>query len=234
VNPELALEVFRSADLEPLEPYPGAGRGWRSIHTVCGREVSPHWGYVRKYLAGCKYCAGKAITEVDANAFLLAKGFEPKVPYPGSQVPWLMVHKKCGMAVSPRLNSLQYSAGDGGGCVKCADSTFNYLEPAILYLLTNTELGAHKIGVSGATKNRLKQHRREGWETHRTLPLNTGEEAYEIEQEIFEWLRETFGLTTFLSKQQMPQGGYTETVDASEIDLVTIWAKVEELSKVKK
>jgi hypothetical protein len=32
----------------------------------------------------------------------------------------------------------------------------------------------------------------------------------------------------------MPQGGYSETVDASEIDLPTIWAKIEKLSKVKK
>jgi len=29
----------------------------------------------------------------------------------------------------------------------------------------------------------------------------------------------------------MPQGGWTETVDAAEIDLPTIWAKVEQLSK---
>jgi hypothetical protein len=36
-----------------------------------------------------------------------------------------------------------------------------------------------------------------------------------------------------LLPKQMPQGGHTETVDASEIELVTIWAKVEELSKVK-
>ena len=32
----------------------------------------------------------------------------------------------------------------------------------------------------------------------------------------------------------MPHGVYTETIDASEIDLPTIWAKVEELSKVKR
>jgi hypothetical protein len=29
----------------------------------------------------------------------------------------------------------------------------------------------------------------------------------------------------------MPQGGFTETIDASEIDLPTIWQRVEELSK---
>ena len=38
----------------------------------------------------------------------------------------------------------------------------------------------------------------------------------------------------YLLSEQMPQGGHTETVDASEIDLPTIWAKVEELSRVKR
>ena len=32
----------------------------------------------------------------------------------------------------------------------------------------------------------------------------------------------------------MPQAGWSETVDAAEIDLPTIWEKVEELSKVLK
>jgi hypothetical protein len=129
---------------------------------------------------------------------------------------------------------LQYELGDGSGCAKCADSSFNFLEPAIIYLITNSSLGAHKIGISGASKKRVEQHRREGWELYKTMLLNTGEQVYGIEQEIFEWLRDTFGLTAFLSKEQMPQGGYTETVDASEIDLPTIWAKVEELSKKRK
>ena len=32
----------------------------------------------------------------------------------------------------------------------------------------------------------------------------------------------------------MPQGGWTEIVDASEIDLPTIWAKFEEMNRVKR
>ena len=234
VNPEFALEVFRSANLEPLEPYPGAGRGWRSIHTVCGKEVTPHWGYVRKYAAGCKYCAGRAISEKDAIDIALRKGFKPLESYPGSQIPWKMIHNKCGLEVSPRLNSLKYAEGDGSGCSKCADSTFNYTEPAIIYLITNSALSAHKIGISGETKNRLQQHRRENWETFKTLKIDSGEEAHNIEQEVLEWLREVFGWTPYLTKNEMPQGGYTETIDAEEIDLPTIWAKVEELSKVKR
>jgi predicted HTH transcriptional regulator len=138
------------------------------------------------------------------------------------------------MEVSPRLNSLQYAEGGGSGCRKCADSTFNYSEPAIIYLITNVSLGAHKLGISGETKNRLQQHRRENWETYKTLKLDSGEKAYEIEQEALEWLKQMFGWTPYLTKSEMPQGGYTETIDASEIDLPAIWAKVEELSKVKK
>ena len=41
-------------------------------------------------------------------------------------------------------------------------------------------------------------------------------------------------LSPFVNPEQMPQGGSSETVDASEIELPTIWAKVEELSRVKK
>ena len=53
-----------------------------------------------------------------------------------------------------------------------------------------------------------------------------------MEQDIIKWFRVEIGLPIYLSDNQMPQGGWTETVDASEIDLPTIWAKVEELSKV--
>ena len=185
-------------------------------------------------MAGCKYCAGKALTDIDAEAILEAKGFKPIEPYPGSQIPWRMIHLKCGMEVSPRLNSLQYAVGGGEGCRNCANSTFNYSEPAIIYLITSTELVAHKIGISGEKKKRVQQHHREGWETFKTLRFETGEKAYEVEQGILSWLSETFGWTPYLSREDMPQGGYTETVDASEIDLPTIWAKVEELSKVKR
>ena len=47
-------------------------------------------------------------------------------------------------------------------------------------------------------------------------------------------VRKSLGLPQYLLPEQMPQRGHTETVDASEIDLRTIWAKVEELSKVKR
>ena len=57
-------------------------------------------------------------------------------------------------------------------------------------------------------------------------------EASEIETKLLKWLRMEVGLPFKLSAKQMPQGGHTETVDASEIELSTIWVKVEALSKV--
>ena len=55
-----------------------------------------------------------------------------------------------------------------------------------------------------------------------------------MQQKIIKWLRVEVGLPIYLLDNQMPQGGWTETGDASEIDLPTIWAKVAELSKVKR
>ena len=79
--------------------------------------------------------------------------------------------------------------------------------------------------------DRLEKHKKQGWKTYRQLDLDTAEEAYEIEQAVLTWLRFDLGLQQYLLSEQIPQGGHTETVDASEIDLATIWAKVEKLGK---
>jgi hypothetical protein len=64
------------------------------------------------------------------------------------------------------------------------------------------------------------------------LDLKTGETAYQIEEQVMEWLRLESRLPQYLVSEQMPQGGHAETVNDSEIDLATIWAKVESLAKI--
>ena len=59
-----------------------------------------------------------------------------------------------------------------------------------------------------------------------------GENAFKVEQGILKWLLEKKILPPYLSPEQMPRGGASETVDAIEIDLKTIWAKVQEMAKV--
>jgi hypothetical protein len=102
--------------------------------------------------------------------------------------------------------------------------------------MTNAVLGAHKVGVTNhkTRVNRVNEHKKNGWVIFKTYDFVNGDSAFEVEQKVLFWLRIDKNLSSFCSKEQMPQGGYTETVDASEIDLPTIWAKVEELSKIKK
>jgi len=102
--------------------------------------------------------------------------------------------------------------------------------------MTNQKYGAHKLGI-GNTKRikgtRIHQHKKQGWELIHQMDFDVTDEAFQIEQNVLNWLRNEKGLAIFLSELEMPQGGYTETVNASEIELTTIWAKVKELSKVK-
>jgi hypothetical protein len=121
----------------------------------------------------------------------------------------------------------------GSHCKYCATGGFNFNEPAIVYLITNEELKAHKIGVAGAASHneRLKHHSRNGWKVYKHFELKTGAQAFEIERKILQWLRYEKNLPPYLSAEQMPQAGWTETVDGTEIDLSTIWEKVEILRK---
>jgi hypothetical protein len=231
VDPDEATKLYRQRGLEPLVPYPGASTGWKSIHNICGRNVSPSYGYVKMGGVGCNFCAGlEPISKEAARKLFTSRGFKPLESYQNSKTPIRSIHKVCGKEVSPLYSSIR----NGGGCKYCSVGGINLLEPGFLYLMTNENLGAHKVGIGGFTSssNRIEQHRKHGWELYKQLDFKTAEAAYEVEQNILLWLRGEIGLSQYLLLEQMPQGGHTETVDGSEIDLPTIWAKIQELSKV--
>jgi hypothetical protein len=121
-----------------------------------------------------------------------------------------------------------------GGCKYCATLGMDFTLPAYIYLITHESYGAHKIGISGmhSKEDRLKDHAKNGWTLYKRRTFESADQTYEIEQKVLLWLREEKGLAPYLSLAEMPQRGWTETVDASEIDLPTIWAKVEEFSRV--
>jgi hypothetical protein len=104
--------------------------------------------------------------------------------------------------------------------------------------MTNKELSAHKIGIGNSVRSRgrsrIAQHEKKGWKLYKQLDFEVTDNAYLLEQDVLNWLRKDKQLGIYLSELEMPQGGYSETVDASEIDLPIIWAKVMQLSKVKK
>ena len=233
VNKSDARNLFLSIGLKPLIPYPGAGKPWPSIHKDCGNKVSPTYSYIREGGKGCIYCAGLApISEPEAIRLFKKHGFTPLVKFPGGKKPWKAKHNVCDKVVTPTYGSIKR----GGGCKYCQIGGINLLAPAYLYLITNKSLNSHKVGIGGfdSNINRLDQHKKQGWTLYRQLDFDTAEEAYAVEQLILDWLRADLGLPQYLLPEQMPQRGHTETVDASEIELETIWAEVLKRSIVKK
>lgn len=120
VDPDAAAEVFRAAELEPVEPFPGAGVPWRAAHLPCGRVIAPTLNNVRRRGSACRDCAAvrrgasrRAGGAARALAVLRESGFEPLEEYPGHNAPWRCRHEACGDIVTPTL------AGVLGGGVMC-------------------------------------------------------------------------------------------------------------------
>jgi len=65
---------------------------------------------------------------------------------------------------------------------------------------------------------RLAQHRRKGWQILAVFQVSA-KSAAAIETDVLKWWRGALGLPSYLSRDQMPQGGWTETVAAGRVDL---------------
>ncbi len=233
VDPQEAFDFMVSIGLTPLEPYKRADGKWKCRCIKCLREVTPSYSSVRQGQGGCVYCSGKKVDPQDAESLFLENNLKPLVPYKSTETKWKSECMKCGRVVYPTHHMV---AQRSGGCKYCATLGLDFTLPAYIYLITHEELGSHKIGISGvhAKEDRLNDHAKSGWKLYKKKTFESADRTYEIEQEVLRWLREDRSLPPYLSLHEMPQRGWTETVDASEIDLPTIWAKVEELSYLEK
>jgi len=230
-----ALKLLKQGKLEPLEEYTKAGNKISCRCLTCKRIVDVRLFGLAQGEGGCAYCAGIKIDAEEAVTRMRECGFETLVKYPGSKSPWKSRCIKCGNISTPAYGNVNLI---GSGCIYCNrdNGAFDGNTSGIVYLITNHILNAHKIGITSNERksDRLKVHKSAGWKTYNTQEFEDGSRAFQVERNVLEWLRQEKNLGPYLSKEEMPQGGHSETVDASEIDLPTIWAKIEELSKVKK
>ena len=228
------LDRLKELKLKPLEKYKSAKSPWKCRCLVCRHEVQPTWNRMKQNRGHCAYCAQRRVDIPSALKFMKSAGLKPLVNFPGSGKPWLSMCIKCELDVSPRWSDLQRGQG---GCSNCADYGINYQKSGYIYLISHIKLKAHKIGIANSYKSkkyddRMYHHEKQGWFMYKKLSFKTVKEASDVETAVLKWLRIEVGLPMFLSHKQMPKGGYTETVDASEIDLPTIWEKIEQLSRV--
>jgi recombinational DNA repair protein (RecF pathway) len=112
LDSEATAAIMRAAGLEPLEPYPGAGKPWRCSCACCGHTVTPRYNDVNNGLGGCVWCAGQAVEPKAAAEVMTAAGLEPLEPYPGSSRTWRCLCLVCGQEVTPRYSNIR--AGSGG------------------------------------------------------------------------------------------------------------------------
>ena len=168
--------------------------------------------------------------EKDVIKFMVKAELLPLEPYLNKEIPWKCRCLKCKQIVYPSAGNVKRGQG---GCSYCRETGLNYKDPAYIYLIFHKQFESIKIGVSNndSRPNRLKSYQKEGWVVYKTKNYNTGFTAEKVETGILRWLRKDLMLGRHLTLDLMPQGGHSETVDASEIDLATIWVKVEQLSK---
>jgi hypothetical protein len=228
VDPDDAAEVMRSAGLEPLIPYPGRHAPWPCQCQRCHQAVSPRYGAVRSG-TGCRYCNDTAIKPDAAVALMKNANLEPQEQYPGSLRPWKCRCMKCGRIVYPCYSTIQRGSG---GCRWCRNSGFRSAEDAIIYLITHPGYSSAKVGITDAAGNRITKHRQRGWQVLTTIRVR-GELALAIEKEILDWWRGELALPIHLGKQEMPQGGWTETVDSTEVDLAATIQRIYRLAIVR-
>lgn len=122
----------------------------------------------------------------ESRAELLALGFEPSVPFPGSQVPWPGVCLKCGRPGAPTLRNVRHVGSSP--CAYCVTYTFRLDEPGAFYAVASSSI--IKCGIANSLAARLRSHRRQGLvEVLTLLEFDRGARAVELEEEWLAFVR---------------------------------------------
>ena len=111
-----ARALFIKNKLEPLVPFPGTQKPWKSKCLITGKTVSPTYGKVRDFGHRCVYCSRGVIEPELALRIMKKSGFLPLVEFPGSNKPWKSKCTKCNKTTSPTY----WNVSKGTGCKYCS------------------------------------------------------------------------------------------------------------------
>jgi len=193
------------------------------LFMYAGLRVGEACAVIPSQLEGNMLTVDRAISQdgLHLGRLMRRNGLEPLEPFVDSKKKWKCRHLKCGNIVYPIYNTIQ---NRGGGCSTCAEWGLTYNAPAYLYILQHDVYQSIKIGISNdsATPNRVRSHQLDGWKHYKSFYFETGQIAEDMENEVLNWLRNERQLGIHLAKEQMKQGGYSETVDALEISVLEI------------
>ena len=95
-------------------------------------------------------------------------------------------------------------------------------KPGLVYLIGRVDLRALKIGVTREDSNRLEQHYDHGWVLRDIWRFESLTDAFLAEELVLDRWRNLYRCGPWLTRQQVPQGGWTETIKwtaASELEV---------------
>ena len=223
--PEIASEWdYANNSMPPSEVFPSSGK---SFFWICklghGYISSPNTRIkIDGRVTGCPTCSGRRVLEgfndLASRFPQLAKewNLERNFPLMPSQVTsrakasywWIC-------AEGHEWVAAVYSRSNGNGCAQCAHYGFKPQEPASLYFIKNTKLGARKIGITNSLNkaSRVSRFEHHGWEVLHKVQHSSGSIVRELERRVLErWIRDELEMPIYLSKKDMRGiGGETET-----------------------
>jgi hypothetical protein len=216
----MALAVLDKAGFEPIGPYVNVDTPWEAKCKKCGRILSPTIHVLKGKKSGCAFCNKVRIDPQDAERLMISAGYTPLEPYKNSKARWKSRHETCGKTVFPRYNSVYNGQG---GCPDCVDK-YSYNEPSYFYVLENSLHNSLKIGISNneTRDDRVLIHAKHGWKLIQRIEFENGFLAYEFEQTLLRYLRKVKAVPVHLSKVEMPQSGYSETMSKDAISLAEL------------
>lgn len=232
---EEAAAFARANDLIPRAPYTGADDPWELECAKCGNvgtkttySVIKRLGHVCEPCGRVRQANARRLSEAEAVKSMREAGLEPDVPYPGNvNLPWQCTCLKCGGEIhpGPRLNDVRN--GGQGGCSNCSDTSFKSGEPAYVYLVVNRRARFLKWGKANNVDNRLKEHRRQGFDHGaRRWPFAVGADATAVENAIKAAVRAR-GAKAQIDKALMRYGGHTETASLDDVSVADVIAIIE-------
>ena len=111
----------------------------------------------------------------------------------------------------------------GSGCPNCAKGGIKTNIPGYIYLISHKDLNAYKIGIANSAKaklnDRLYHHHSQGWSLVKRWDFKRSTIIQAVEKNVLNELRQEMQIPPYLSKMEMPFGGWTETICADAISV---------------
>jgi hypothetical protein len=111
----------------------------------------------------------------------------------------------------------------GSGCPNCAKGGIKTNIPGYIYLISHKDLNAYKIGIANSAKaklnDRLHHHHSQGWSLVKRWDFERSTIIQAVEKNVLTELRQEMQIPPYLSKIEMPFGGWTETICADAISV---------------